>query len=71
MQCKMNARKDVKRLVANARETLLPIKSKFQYEITYAAYNKWCICKKIAEVLQLILTLTTSNSSNLNYVLGH
>lgn len=48
----MNGLEDVKALAANAKELLLPSKSKHLYENTYTAYRKWCTTKKIIKTTE-------------------
>lgn len=45
----MDGVEDVRALAANARESLLPTKSKSVYENMYAMYRKWCIMKNISK----------------------
>lgn len=48
----MDGLEDIKALAANAKELLLPSKSKCLYENMYAAYRKWCTTKKIIKTTE-------------------
>lgn len=48
----MDSLEDIRVLADNARETLLPSKSKTLYENTYMAYRDWCTANKIPKTTE-------------------